>query len=136
MQSMNVHLRNRRGATAVEFAIVAPIIFVLFFAAIETSRLMMAEGSLNSAFLVGMREASLIETTPAKVRQTIRDELKKQGYSSISIAFDPSSFGPDDSELQISLQFPVNASNGFVGTRLIAPNSRITKSIRFVRESN
>lgn len=133
---MNQPLANRRGATAVEFAIVAPIVFTLFFSAIEVSRLMLAEGSLTSAMLVGMREASLTDSTPRKVRKAIRDELTKLGYSNISIDFTPSSFGPDDRELQIAMQLPIDASNGFFGARLVTPNSRISKSIHVVREGN
>ncbi|MEZ6137568.1 MAG: TadE/TadG family type IV pilus assembly protein [Pirellulaceae bacterium] len=136
MQFMQEPLANRRGATAVEFAIVAPIIFALFFSAIEVSGLMLAEGSLNSAMLVGMREASLTDSTPTKVRKAIRKELKKLGYSNISIGFTPSNFGPDDRELQISMQLPIDASNGFFGSSLVTPNARITKSIQVVRESN
>lgn len=136
MQFMNQSLANRKGATAVEFAIVAPIIFALFFSAIEVSRLMLAEGSLTSAMLVGMREASLTESTPAELSKAIRDELTKLGYSNISIDFTPSNFGPDDRELQISLQLPIDASNVFFGSRLVTPNARITKSIQVARENN
>lgn len=127
---------TRHGATAVEFALVAPVVLLLFFSAIETARLMMADGSVTSAALVGMREASLVDATPAGVEQVIRDELSVSGISHASVAFDPSLFGPNDLSLTISVRAPLDSTNGFIGSSLIAPGSSVSKSIRFLRENN
>ena len=47
--------RRHRGATAVEFAITAPILFMIFFAALEYSRANMLKHTVNQAAYEGAR---------------------------------------------------------------------------------
>lgn len=53
---------DRRGTSAVEFAFIAPLFFLLIFGMIEFSRAMMVQQALTSASREGARVASLDST--------------------------------------------------------------------------
>lgn len=57
--------RARRGATLVEFAVVAPVLFLLIFGIIEFGRLMMVQQAMTNAAREAGREASLATTLNA-----------------------------------------------------------------------
>src|SRR5262245_45030090 len=57
--------RCRRGAYTVEFAIVAPILFLFVFGIIEFGRLLMVQHALNGAARIACRNASLATTINA-----------------------------------------------------------------------
>ncbi len=54
--------RQRRGATLVEFAVVAPVLFLFVFGIIEFGRLLMVQQAMTNAARESCREASLITT--------------------------------------------------------------------------
>ncbi len=67
--------RKRRGASAVEFAVVAPVIFLLIFGMIEFGRLVMVQQILTNAAREGARRAILQDATAGAVIQTVRNYL-------------------------------------------------------------
>ncbi len=56
--------RNRRGAAVVEFAVVAPVFFLLVFGMIEFGRAIMVQQILTNASREGARVAVLDSPTP------------------------------------------------------------------------
>jgi Flp pilus assembly protein TadG len=58
--------RRQRGAYAVEFALVIPILMALLFAAIDGGRFVVTRCMLNYAVIVGSRMASMPQT-PAQL---------------------------------------------------------------------
>jgi len=69
--------RDRRGVTAVEFALVAPVFFLLVFMLIELGRMMMIRQSLTNAAREGCRTAVLATTTSSsKVEAAVRNYLQ------------------------------------------------------------
>lgn len=67
--------RRRRGAAVVEFAIVAPIFFLMVFGMIEFGRLVMVHQLLTGAVREGARQAVVDGTTVDDVEQTVRSYL-------------------------------------------------------------
>ena len=66
-----------KGVAAVEFAIVAPIFFMLVFALIEFARMMMVQQSLTNAAREGCRTAVLATTKDSSdVESSVRDYLQ------------------------------------------------------------
>jgi Flp pilus assembly protein TadG len=63
--------RKRRGAAAVEFAIVAPVFFLLVFGMIEFGRMVMVQQILTNASREGARKAVLDGSTTADVQNTV-----------------------------------------------------------------
>ena len=69
----------RHGATAVEFAVVAPILFTVVFTSIELGRCLLIIHSLEEAARVGCRIAILNKKTEADVRSAVDAELANAG---------------------------------------------------------
>ncbi len=80
---------SRRGAATVEFAMVAPVIFLFFFASIETGRLLMAIHGLDAAAREGCRQAISWGVTSEKVEQSVAARLTNLGISGHSMTIEP-----------------------------------------------
>lgn len=69
--------KQRRGAVAVEFAVVAPIFLLLVFALFEFARLLMLQQALTDASREGCRIAGLASSvSTAEVEETVRSYLQ------------------------------------------------------------
>lgn len=115
---------RRNGVTAVEFAMVAPIVFLFVFTIFELSRIMMLSGNVNTALLSGARHSTLDGSTPAEVEELIRSELRNFGISSAEINISPFEL---NTPVQIDVQVPVGTTFGVVF-------SDVNKSISIDRE--
>jgi Flp pilus assembly protein TadG len=82
--------RNRRAAAAVEFAIVAPIFFLLVLGMIEYGRMVMVQQVITNASREGAREAVLDGATAATVTSTVNDYLTAGSISGATVTVDPS----------------------------------------------
>jgi len=67
--------RDRRGATAVEFAIIVPVFLLLLAGIIEFGQAFRAQHALLNAARRGGRAASLAGSTNATVMTTVRNDL-------------------------------------------------------------
>lgn len=67
--------RNRRGAAVVEFAIVAPVFFLLVFGMIEYGRMVMVQQVITNASREGARRAVLDGVTDADVSAAVNSYL-------------------------------------------------------------
>lgn len=81
--------RGRRAAAAVEFAIVAPLIFLLLFAAVEFGRVLMTIHAIESAAREGCREAVSWDPSSQHVKQTVADHLTPFGISGYTLKLNP-----------------------------------------------
>ena len=133
MTKVQSRTSNRRGVTAVEFAIVAPIVLLMIFSILELARLMMFAGNVNTALLVGAREATLAESTVEDVEELIRLELRRFGIRQAEISFTPDEMTPTLAEVQIDIEVPINANNGLVVSQI--SNSTVSRSFSVNRES-
>ncbi len=81
--------RQRRGAAAVEFAIVAPVFFLLVFGMIEYGRMVMVEQVLTNASREGARVGVLDpptgQTSLPLVTSTVNNYLTSAGISGATI---------------------------------------------------
>jgi Flp pilus assembly protein TadG len=72
---------GRRGASALEFAIVAPLFFVLILGIVEFGRCLMVQHLLNNAARYGCRVAIIEGKATADVTSTVNSLLSGQGIS-------------------------------------------------------
>ncbi|MFH1266134.1 MAG: TadE family protein [Planctomycetota bacterium] len=80
----------RRGAAVVEFAFVAPLVFLLFFAAIEFGRVLMVVNGLETAARDGCRLAIARGTTERDVEKAVAERLNAFGVPDYDLTVDPS----------------------------------------------
>ena len=65
-----LHRRKRRGAAVVEFAIVAPLFFLLIFGMIEYGRMVMVQQVITNASREGARRA-VAKTAGGAIKKTV-----------------------------------------------------------------
>ncbi len=80
---------QRKGATAVEFAFVAPVLFLLIFGLIEMGRTCMTLHSLQEAAREGCRRAILANTMTAEVELRVQEVLASTGITTYNVTVDP-----------------------------------------------
>jgi Flp pilus assembly protein TadG len=107
---------NRLGATAVEFALVAPILFALVLGIIEVGRGFMVIHLLNGAARQGCRAAVIPGSTTTNIQTQVNTALANQGVSGTittvkvngSSQTDASAAGTGDT---VTVQTTVSVSN-------------------------
>lgn len=151
------HKKNRRGAVAVEFAIVAPVLVSIMFAMIELNRTYESQNLLESAAREGARFASMDreglvgdgQTSNDKLIEDVKTLLESNGFPRDSLAVevkdveDPSQdFDIDDPdndlrlfEVRVSIDYsevsyvPVETDSDYgLGASVVFRNGRSTLS--------
>jgi hypothetical protein len=82
--------KNRRGAAVVEFAFVAPLLFMLIFGIIEFGRLLMVQQILTNASREGARRAVLEQATASEVESVVTTYMSSSSVSGASVTVSPS----------------------------------------------
>src|SRR4051812_21383215 len=68
---MRTRLRNERGASAVEFAFIVPLLILLVLGIAEFGHAFQVQGTLSAAAREGVREMAL-QNDPVKARDVVR----------------------------------------------------------------
>ena len=76
--------RRRKGAAAVEFAVVLPFLVTAFLGIFEVGRALLVKESLSNAAQRACRTASLPTRTTADVKQDVEDVMSAAGISGYS----------------------------------------------------
>ena len=84
--------RRRRGATLVEFAIVAPLLFLFIFAVIEFGRMVMVHQIITNAAREGARRGILEQTTAQEVQTIVGEYLSGSSISGATVSVTPADF--------------------------------------------
>lgn len=80
---------HRCGAAAVEFAIVAPVFFLLVIGMIEIGRALMVQQVLINASRVGARQAVTAGATTSAVQTAVKDYATSVAVPSVSVSVTP-----------------------------------------------
>lgn len=125
---------NRHGATLVEFALVVPIVFLLFFAAVEFSRVAMIRHSVDNAVYEAARVAIVPGATALDAQNEARRVLSSVDVNLPSIVVTPSRIERTTPEVSVRVTVPLNA-NSFVPPQFFAGRS-ITRELTLRREGS
>jgi Flp pilus assembly protein TadG len=104
-------LRNkRRGAAAVEFAIVLPVFVILVFGMIEYGRMVMVQQVITNASREGARSAVLDGATTSSVQSAVGTYLTNAQISGGSTAVNPSpSSAASGDPITVTVSIPFTA---------------------------
>ncbi|MES2750502.1 MAG: TadE/TadG family type IV pilus assembly protein [Pseudomonadota bacterium] len=107
--------RNRRGSAAIEFALVAPLFFLLVFAIIETSLVFFAgqvleTGTQDSARLMLTHQAQDINMTQPQFKQDLCNRVAVL-FNCADIYVDVKSYPPGT---PVTITDPIDSSGNFV----------------------
>lgn len=106
--------RNRRGASAVEFALVAPVFFLFVFGMIEYGRLVMVQQVLTNATREGARRAVLEGATNTAVINAVKSYLTTASINGdspnvvIDISPNPELATPSQESITVTVSVPFN----------------------------
>lgn len=121
---------DRRGATAVEFALVVPIIFTLFIGAIEMTRMNYIRHSAANAAYEGARAGIVMGGTDSECSKTAIDLLKTVGVKhgvNVQVASNPTS-------VNVTVSVPLDQNSWGLGRFTSGVN--ITQSCKLSKDSN
>ena len=124
--------RQRRGATLVEFAVVSPIVFLLFFASFEFCRVAMIQHTADNAVYEGARVAMLPGGTATEARNQAAFILQTLGVNNVAISVTPSQIRSDTPEITVGVRIPIDG-NSFVPSRFFAGHV-IERELTMTRE--
>ena len=104
-------ISHRKGAVAVEFAVILPLLILLVFGIIEFGRTMMVQQAIISASREGAREAALPDATITSVQTVVRDYLTSANIpvttDQITVTPDPAS-AVNNEQITVVLAVPYN----------------------------
>ena len=126
-------LVNRCGAAAVEFAIVAPVFFLLVIGMVEVGRAMMVQQVLINASRVGARQAVTAGATASAVQTAVKDYATSVAVPNVSVSVtpDPAAAKSGDT-MTVTTSVAYNsvswlASPWFLGGKTLSSSSKMRK---------
>ena len=117
---MRKHLRDERGASAVEFGLVLPILLILVLGIIEFGHAFQVQGTLSAAAREGAR-AMALRNDPAQARDAVQEAAAalSPGVTDAQIAIDPATCPVDgDEDIELTITYPMPFFTGFFGAEV------------------
>lgn len=124
----------RRGAATVEFALTAPILFMLLMGAIEFSRANMLRHTTVVAATEGARRSIIPGATAVECEQAATQELTAVGFKSSDVVVTPPVIDEKTSQVTVSVEVPMNGANGFVLPNFLK-GAKMKKAVTLQREA-
>jgi hypothetical protein len=102
--------RNRRAAAAVEFAVVAPVFFLMIFGMIEYGRMVMVQQILTNSSREGARFAVLDGAVYGEIKTRVNDYLGSAGidwdHASVTVTPDPPTSAAFGDPITVTVSIP------------------------------
>ena len=113
-------LRDERGATAVEFAFIVPLLIVLVLGIAEFGRAFQVSGTLSAAAREGVRVMAL-QNDPAAARAAVRDAAptRDPAVTNAQITITPASCpatGAGSTTVRVTVTYPMPFLTDFFGS--------------------
>ena len=131
-----LHFRKRllrRGAAVTEFAIVAPVFFMMVIGFIEFGRALMVQQVLINASRVGARMATTTGATTAAVQDAVEDYTTGVAVPGVSVAVSPNpSSATAGTVITVTASVPFEnvswmSAPWFLGGKTLTANSQMRK---------
>ena len=113
-------LLARHGTVAVEVALTAPLLFVVFFASVEFARLNTNKNTVENAAYEGCREGILPGATETKCEDAAEAIMQVVGVTDAAVVVTPNVIAEDTPQVTVDINLNLQASHGFVLTPFIA----------------
>ncbi len=123
---------RRSGAAVVEFAVVAPLVFLFFFAAFEFARMNLLRHTVEMAAFEGARCGIVPGATAIEARQRANGILSVVGARDATINVTPDIIDLQTKEVTVRIQVPLDA-NAWV-TPYFLRGMQIDRQFTLIRE--
>ncbi|TFV66048.1 UNVERIFIED_ORG: pilus assembly protein [Bacillus sp. AZ43] len=119
---MKDRIREERGATAVEFALIVPLLIVLVIGIAEFGRAFQVQGTLSAAAREGVRLMAL-QNDPAAARAAVRNAAASlnPAITDAQISITPAScptLNAGSTSVRLTIDYPMPYLTGFFGSGL------------------
>ena len=121
------------GSVAVEFALVAPIFFLILFASIEFARVHMIQSSVENACFEGARRGIIPGANSAICKSMTESLLDLAKVHDYTVTVTPANFDATTDEITVTAVVPLSAENGF-GISGFLQGKAMSKTITLPRE--
>ncbi|MEM7455687.1 MAG: TadE/TadG family type IV pilus assembly protein [Planctomycetota bacterium] len=105
--------RKRRASVAVEFALTAPVFFMMLFACVEFSRVSMIQHAVENAAFEGARKGIIPGGNSDNCRSTTLDLLSLAGVNEATVTVSPDVIDTNTDIVTVTVVLPMSADNGF-----------------------
>ena len=122
---------NRRAAAAVEFALTAPLFFLVLFAGIEFSRANILRNLCENAALEAARRGMVPGATAENCTATANSALELLHVKNATVEVEPSTILPGTPEITINVSIPL-ADNAMPMSAFVM-GTTLTRSITLER---
>ncbi len=102
--------RSRGGVALVEFAIVFPIVLLVFAGMIEISRILLLQHSADTAAYEGARSAMVPGATAAEASQASQTLLRAVGLKSFAVTVSPTEIQEDTPLITVRVEIPIQSN--------------------------
>jgi Flp pilus assembly protein TadG len=123
----------RRGVAVTEFAIVAPLFFLLIIGFLEFGRALMVQQVLINASRVGARQASTASATTTEVETAVQDYAAGVTVSPVTVTVSPNPYTANPgTAITVTTSVPFSevswmASPWFLGGKTLTASSQMRK---------
>jgi Flp pilus assembly protein TadG len=128
--------KNRRGAAVVEFAVVAPLFFLLVFGMIEFGRMVMVQQVITNASREGARIGVLDNTATSDVTNAVNTYLQSASITgaTVTVTPNPPSSAGYGAPVTVNVSVPFNQVS-WLGTPMFLGGSTLQASTVMRRET-
>ncbi len=123
--------KSRRGTTVVELAIVAPIIFLLLFCAIDFSRANSIRNTTENAAYEAARHAIVPGSTSQDALAAANEILSILSINNASVSVTPSTITNTTKQVSVTVSVPLSdnlyAANQFLSCRTLTRTCTLTR---------
>jgi Flp pilus assembly protein TadG len=129
--------RNRRGAAAVEFAVVAPVFFIMVLGMVEFGRMVMVQQVLTNASREGARVAVLDGATASDVTTKVRNYLTAAHLPAVdpTVSPNPPSTAGYGDPVTVTVQIPFSQVSWLPSPIFVSGSTQLTASTVMRRET-
>ena len=106
LRSARLGNRNRGGAVAAEFALVAPLVFTLFFGCYELARANLMQHAAESAAYEGARVGIIPGAEPGEVRAAAESVLTSVGVKVFDVEVSPGTITRETEKITVQIKVP------------------------------
>ncbi len=132
MSSQHQCKSDRRGATAVEFALCLPVLFTLLFGILEFSRVTQLQQSARLAAFEGARAGISLNATTSDVQKAVNRVMSAVVISNYTTTITPSPLTYSSSSVCVKVSLDPTTNAWF--TWFVSSGNSITASVTLLRE--
>lgn len=102
---------TRSGVTTVEFAVVAPVAFLLLFGALELGHANMVFHSVEAAAYEGARKGIIPGATASECVAAANEMLQLCRVNGATVSVNPTTLTPSDANVTVRVQVPYRSNS-------------------------